>query len=160
MFIYLADEGLATRLGLEPLLPEKSRQVVKDRFATTFAESLLDSHLWEGYFELSIETRKGREFLHSLKARGGSFSDLDLVPHLERLRRALQRWRRQYYHQDGTFKKRENIPQLTILRFQFVIKCMSSDGVLLYKLILLCSSSTGHTSWIQSPAARKASSLV
>ncbi|KAL7763900.1 hypothetical protein ACKLNR_007258 [Fusarium oxysporum f. sp. zingiberi] len=100
VFIYLADEGLATRLGLEPLLPEKSRQVVKDRFATTFAESLLDSHLWEGYFELSIETRKGREFLHSLKARGGSFSDLDLVPHLERLRRALQRWRRQYYHQD------------------------------------------------------------
>ncbi|EWY85906.1 hypothetical protein FOYG_10575 [Fusarium oxysporum NRRL 32931] len=100
VFIYLADEGLATRLGLEPLLPEKSRQVVKDRFATTFAESLLDSHLWEGYFELSIETRKGREFLHSLKVRGGSFSDLDLVPHLERLRRALQRWRRQYYHQD------------------------------------------------------------
>ncbi|KAF5532855.1 d-lactate dehydrogenase (cytochrome) [Fusarium mexicanum] len=100
VFIYFADEVLATRLGLEPLLPEKSRQIVKDRFATTFTESLPDSHLWEGYFELSIETRKGREFLLSLKSRDGSFSDLDLVPHLERLRRALQRWKRQYYHQD------------------------------------------------------------
>ncbi|KAL9565159.1 hypothetical protein ACKAV7_010804 [Fusarium commune] len=106
VFIYLADEGLATRLGLEPLLPEKSRQIVKDRFATTFTESLPDSHLWEGYFELSIETRKGRDFLLSLKSRDGSFSDLDLVPHLERLRRALHRWRRQYYHQDGGFKER------------------------------------------------------
>ncbi|CCT71813.1 related to ARO80-positive transcription regulator of ARO9 and ARO10 [Fusarium fujikuroi IMI 58289] len=100
VFIYLADEGLATRLGLEPLLPDRSRQIVKDRFATTFAESLPNSHLWEGYFELSIETRKGRDFLLSLKSRDGSFSDLDLVPHLERLRRALHRWRRQYYDQD------------------------------------------------------------
>ncbi|KAF5686195.1 positive transcription regulator of ARO9 ARO10 [Fusarium denticulatum] len=100
VFIYLADEGLATRLGLEPLLPEKSRQIVKDRFATTFTESLPDSHLWEGYFELSIETRKGRDFLLSLKSRDGSFSNLDLVPHLERLRRGLHRWKRQYYNQD------------------------------------------------------------
>lgn len=105
VFIYLADESLATRLGLEPLLPEKSRQIVKDRFATTFAESLPSSYLWESYFELSIENRKGREFLHSLKAPGASFSDLGLVRHLEHLRRALHRWRRQYYHQDSGFKK-------------------------------------------------------
>jgi hypothetical protein len=104
VFIYIADEGLATRLGLEPLLPEKSRQIVKDRFATTFAESLRDSHLWEGYFELSIETGKGRDFLLSLKSRDGSFSNLDLVPRLERLRRGLHRWKRQYYNQDGGFK--------------------------------------------------------
>ncbi|EWG53354.1 hypothetical protein FVEG_17098 [Fusarium verticillioides 7600] len=100
VFIYLADESLATRLGLEPLLPEKSRQIVKDRFATTFTEFLPDSHLWEGYYELSIETRKGRDFLLSLKSRDGSLSNLDLVPQLERLRRALHRWRRQYYHQE------------------------------------------------------------
>ncbi|KAF5615100.1 ARO80-positive transcription regulator of ARO9 and ARO10 [Fusarium sp. NRRL 52700] len=100
VFIYIADESLATRLGLEPLLPEKSRQIVKDRFATTFTESLPDSQLWEGYFELSIETQKGRDFLLSLKTRDGSVTNLDLLPHLERLRRALHRWKRQYYHQD------------------------------------------------------------
>ncbi|KAF5975828.1 ARO80-positive transcription regulator of ARO9 ARO10 [Fusarium coicis] len=109
VFLYIADEGLATRLGLEPLLPEKSRQIVKDRFATTFAESLPDSHLWEGYFELSIETRKGRDFLLSLKSRDGSFSNLDLVPHLERLRRGLHRWKRQYYNQDGNFNKDQRL---------------------------------------------------
>ncbi|KAF5573955.1 ARO80-positive transcription regulator of ARO9 ARO10 [Fusarium pseudoanthophilum] len=100
VFIYLADEGLATRLGLEPLLPEKSRQIVKDRFAATFTESLPDSHLWEGYHELSIETRQGRDFLLSLKSRDGSFTNLDLVPHLERLRRGLHRWKRMYYNHD------------------------------------------------------------
>ncbi|KAF5588831.1 d-lactate dehydrogenase (cytochrome) [Fusarium subglutinans] len=125
VFIYFADEVLATRLGLEPLLPEKSRQIVKDRFATTFTESLPDSHLWEGYYELSIETRKGREFLLSLKSRDGSFSDLDLVPHLERLRRALQRWKRQYYHQDGWFQERDIMSKLTIPRYQFFIERMS-----------------------------------
>ncbi|KAM5360960.1 hypothetical protein ACJZ2D_013414 [Fusarium nematophilum] len=98
VFIYLADEGLATRLGLEPLLPEKSRQVVKDRFSTTFADSLSDSTLWEGYFELAVEARKGREFLHSLKKMEASLSDLNLVPNLDHLRRALSRWKRQYQH--------------------------------------------------------------
>ncbi|KAF5586246.1 d-lactate dehydrogenase (cytochrome) [Fusarium pseudocircinatum] len=109
VFIYLADEGLATRLGLEPLLPEKSRQIVKDRFATTFTESLPDNHLWEGYFELSIETRKGRDFLLSLKSRDGSISNLDLVPRLERLRRGLHRWKRQYYNQDGNSNKNQRL---------------------------------------------------
>ncbi|KAF5006341.1 hypothetical protein FDECE_7269 [Fusarium decemcellulare] len=102
VFLYLADEGLATRLGLEPLLPEKARQAVKDRFSTTFADSLPDSMLWESYFELSIETGKGREFLYSLKKPGMSLSNLDLVPHLEHLRRALSRWKRQYYHRETT----------------------------------------------------------
>ncbi|KAM0424161.1 hypothetical protein ACHAPT_010530 [Fusarium lateritium] len=98
VFIYLADESLATRLGLEPLLPEKSRQVVKDRFSATFADSLPDSTLWEGYLELAAEARKGREFLHSLKKPGVSLPSLNLVPNLEHLRRALSRWRRQYHH--------------------------------------------------------------
>lgn len=98
VFIYLTDEGLATRLGLEPLLPEKSRQVVRDRYSTTFADSLQDSMLWEGYFELFVEARKGREFLHSLKKTGASLSNQNLVPNLEHLGRALNRWKRQYHH--------------------------------------------------------------
>ncbi|KAF7545561.1 hypothetical protein G7Z17_g9088 [Cylindrodendrum hubeiense] len=98
VFIYLTDEGLATRLGLEPLLPEKSRQVVRDQYSTTFADSLQDSMLWEGYFELFVEARKGREFLHSLKKTGASLSNQNLVPNLERLGRALNRWERQYHH--------------------------------------------------------------
>ncbi|KAF5553733.1 ARO80-positive transcription regulator of ARO9 ARO10 [Fusarium phyllophilum] len=154
VFIYLADEGLATRLGLEPLWPEKSRQIVKDRFATTFTESLPDSHLWEGHFELSMETRKGRDFLLSLKSRDGSFSNLDLVPHLERLRRGLHRWKRQYYDQDGGFQKRDSASQLTSPRCQFVIECMSAYRVLLHKLVLLRSSSSGRPNWFHLPAAR------
>ncbi|KAF7562884.1 hypothetical protein G7046_g1246 [Stylonectria norvegica] len=98
VFIYLTDEGLAMRLGLEPLLPEKSRQVVRDRFSTTFADSLLDSTLWEGYFELLIEGRKGREFLHSLRKTEACLSTFNLVPDLEHLSRALGRWKRQYHH--------------------------------------------------------------
>ena len=163
MFIYLADESLATRLGLEPLLPEKSKQIVKDRFATTFAESLPDSHLWESYFELSIETRKGREFLHSLKSPGASFSDLNLVHHLEHLRRALQRWRRQYYHQDSELRDtpfaNKRAP-LTTFRRQFFIKCMSADGVSLHNLVLLRSSSSSRTNELRSRPSRNTPNLV
>lgn len=50
-----------------------------------------------------MEARKGREFLHSLKKTGGSPSNVNLVPNLEHLRRALDRWKRQYHHHQSKY---------------------------------------------------------
>ncbi|RGP70109.1 d-lactate dehydrogenase cytochrome [Fusarium sporotrichioides] len=102
VFIHLADEGLATRLGLEPLLPEKSRQAVKERFALTFADSIPNGTVWESYFELSIEARKGRELLNSLRSEGTLHPESNLINYLDSLRRSLARWKRLYYHASDT----------------------------------------------------------
>ncbi|KAF4952429.1 hypothetical protein FSARC_12646 [Fusarium sarcochroum] len=102
VFIYLADESLATRLGLEPLLPEKSRQTVENQFSSTFAKTLPDATVWEGYLALSIKTQKGRELLHSLKVADALSSDRNLVANLRNLQLGLDSWKQQYYHPDDT----------------------------------------------------------
>ncbi|KAK4235086.1 hypothetical protein C8A03DRAFT_18126, partial [Achaetomium macrosporum] len=96
VFIYLADENLAMRLGLNPLLPAQSREVVTSRYATTFANILPDTALWEGYDDLTAETRKASLPLQSLKQGGLTLANVNLLPELEHLERALGRWRRQH----------------------------------------------------------------
>ncbi|KAJ4289993.1 zinc finger transcriptional activator [Collariella sp. IMI 366227] len=67
VFVYLADENLAMRLGLNPLLPERSSEVVRNRYSTTFAAILPDTALWESYYDLAAETKKATLLLESLK---------------------------------------------------------------------------------------------
>ncbi|KAK2596171.1 zinc finger transcriptional activator [Conoideocrella luteorostrata] len=88
VFIYLTDEMLATRLGLEPLLPEKSRRVVQDRMVASFTRTIPHCMLWESYFELSLEARKGRDILHTLKRSTLVIPTHDLVLEMENLSRS------------------------------------------------------------------------
>ncbi|KAG7291236.1 hypothetical protein NEMBOFW57_001248 [Staphylotrichum longicolle] len=96
VFLYLADENLAMRLGLNPLLSEQSSEVVRSRYSTTFANILPDTALWEAYYDLSAETRKASLLLHSLKQGGLTLANPNLLPELEHLERALGRWKRQH----------------------------------------------------------------
>lgn len=96
VFLYLADENLAMRLGLNPLLSEQSSEVVRSRYSTTFASILPDTALWEAYYDLSAETRKASLLLHSLKQGGLTLANPNLLPELEHLERALGRWKRQH----------------------------------------------------------------
>ena len=94
VFIYLADEHLAMRLGLNPLLPEGSSEAVRNRFSTTFASLLPDSALWESYYDLHAETRKARTLFQSLKKAGWpTTANVDILPDLEHIERGLSRWR-------------------------------------------------------------------
>lgn len=102
VFIYFADEQLSTRLGIEPLLHDGSRAMVKDRLASNFANSLPDRSLWESYFELSIHRAQARDCLHSLRRTGTNVADLDILPDMERISHGLGRWRvQQNYYQHG-----------------------------------------------------------
>lgn len=102
VFIYFADEQLSTRLGIEPLLPDRSRAVVKDRLASNFANSLPDRSLWESYFELSTLRAQARDCLHSLRKAGSNVAALDILPDMERISHGLSRWRvQQNYYQHG-----------------------------------------------------------
>jgi hypothetical protein len=98
VFIYLTDEHMALRLGLEPLLPEKSRRIVKDRFSKVFASALPNSELWESLFELTDEVRKVRELLRTLKHPSSRLNSHELVAELEYVKRSLDRWKRQHTH--------------------------------------------------------------
>lgn len=99
VFIYLADEHLAMRQGLRPLLPEGLSEAVQNRFSTTFASLLPDSALWESYYDLYAETRKARTLFQSLKRAGWpTAANVDFLPDLEHIDRALGRWRRQHSH--------------------------------------------------------------
>jgi hypothetical protein len=95
VFLYLADENLAMRLGLNPLLSAQSTEVVKSRYSTTFASTLPNTALWESYYELSAETRKASLLLQSLKQGGLTLANANLLPELEHIERALGRWKRQ-----------------------------------------------------------------
>lgn len=96
VFLYLADESLATRLGLDTLLPDKASNVVRSRFSVTFASLIPDGALWESYYDLSTEIRKARELLLSMKKGGSALSNAKLLPELQHIDRALSRWRRQH----------------------------------------------------------------
>ncbi|EGX43113.1 hypothetical protein AOL_s00215g722 [Orbilia oligospora ATCC 24927] len=96
VFLYLTDENLAMRLGLNPLLPEKSSDTVQNRYSTTFASILPDTAIWESYFDLSTETRKARSLLQSLKKGGLTFASVNILPELAHIERALARWKRQH----------------------------------------------------------------
>ncbi|KAK5045632.1 hypothetical protein LTR84_009001 [Exophiala bonariae] len=96
VFIYLMDEHLALRLGLEPMLPEKFRRLVKDRFSKMFAVALPNTELWESYFELTDEISKARELLQTSKHAGSRPNGPELVVELEYVRRRLERWKRQH----------------------------------------------------------------
>ncbi|EXA28431.1 hypothetical protein FOVG_19963 [Fusarium oxysporum f. sp. pisi HDV247] len=96
VFIYLADEHLALRLDLEPLLPETSRKIVVDRFSKVFTRSLPEKEHWESYFELTEEMRKAREYLHELKKTASRPYHYDLVPALVHTQRRLECWKRQF----------------------------------------------------------------
>ncbi|KAJ4129646.1 zinc finger transcriptional activator [Fusarium falciforme] len=96
VFIYLADEHLALRLDLEPLLPESSRKIVVHRLSKMFTRALPEKEHWESYFELTEEMRKAREYLHELKQTASRPYSYDLVPILEYTQRRLERWKRQF----------------------------------------------------------------
>ncbi|KAJ6076999.1 hypothetical protein N7499_008980 [Penicillium canescens] len=100
VFIYLIDEHLAIRLGLEPLLPEKSRSIVVHSFSKVFASALPERDHWESYFELTEEIRNTREYLHGLKQTASRPYSYDVVPVLEHTQRRLERWRCQFAVQD------------------------------------------------------------
>lgn len=107
VFLYFADEHLSTRMGLESLLPEQSRAIVQDRLALNFASSLPNSTAWEDYFELTVITRKAREFIHSTIQINYESRFSELLPHLKSLDRGLSRWNVQHsYHQHGTWTER------------------------------------------------------
>jgi hypothetical protein len=111
VFLYLADENLAMRLGLHPLLPAQSAEVVKNRYSTTFASTLPNTALWESYYELSAETRKASLLLQSLKKGGLTLANVNLLPELEHIERALGRWKRQHIACFNT-----GVPTLRLLR--------------------------------------------
>ncbi|KAM6529368.1 zinc finger transcriptional activator [Fusarium falciforme] len=100
VFIYLADEHLALRLDLEPLLPESSRKIVVHRLSKMFTRALPEKEHWESYFELTEEMRKAREYLHELKQTASRPYSYDLVPILEYTQRRLERWKRQFERLD------------------------------------------------------------
>ncbi|KAL2129400.1 hypothetical protein VTI74DRAFT_7844 [Chaetomium olivicolor] len=96
VFVYLADENLAMRLGLSPLLPERSSEVVRNRYSTTFAGILPDTALWESYYDLAAETRKATLLLESLKKGGMTLANPNILPELQHIERSLARWKRQH----------------------------------------------------------------
>ena len=96
VFLFLADENLALRLGQEPLLNESSRQIVTSQLSACFASCLEDSGSWESNFELYIELRKARELVHSLRKNGLENKTRILLADLENTQRSLNRWRRQH----------------------------------------------------------------
>ncbi|KAL2129401.1 hypothetical protein VTI74DRAFT_7845 [Chaetomium olivicolor] len=96
VFLYLADENLAMRLGLSPLLPERSSEVVRNRYSTTFAGILPDTAIWESYYDLAAETRKATLLLESLKKGGLTLANPDILPELQHIERSFARWKRQH----------------------------------------------------------------
>ncbi|KAK0124480.1 hypothetical protein ONS95_009432 [Cadophora gregata] len=115
VFVYLADEHMALRLGLEPLLPEKSRRIVKDRFSKVFASALPNSELWESVFELTDEIRKARELLRTSKQPSSRLNSDELVAELEYVKRSLDRWKRQHTYAGHD----ENSPLNACLSIEF-----------------------------------------
>ena len=95
VFIYLADESLAMRLGLDTQLPERQRQVVRDRFSNVFSSSLRDIDLWESFFDLAAELTKARKLLSTLKQSNSNYRSDNIIPVLEQMKRSLDRWKRQ-----------------------------------------------------------------
>jgi hypothetical protein len=96
VFLFLADENLALRLGQESLLIESSRRIVTSQLSAYFASCLEDSGLWESLFELYIELRKARELVHSLRRNGLENKTQNILANLEHIQRGLDRWRRQH----------------------------------------------------------------
>jgi len=96
VFLHLADENLAMRLGLNPLLSKQSSDVIRSRYSTTFASILPDAEIWESYYDLSVETREASISLQSLKQGGLTLDNVNLLPELEHIERALIRWKRQH----------------------------------------------------------------
>ena len=96
VFLYLADEHLATRLGLDALLAEKANDAVRSRFSMTFANNLPDGPLWESYYEMSLEVGKARDLLKSTRYRNFAPGVAKLLPELQHIDRALNRWERQH----------------------------------------------------------------
>lgn len=95
VFIYLADESLSVRLGLDTLSPGKCADAVRTRFSSSFASLLPESALWESYYELTLEARRAREVLQSLKRAGPAATAGSVLPELEHIERGLDRWKRQ-----------------------------------------------------------------
>lgn len=96
VFIYLADESLSMRLGLDTLTPGKSTEAVRARLSSSFASLLPEGGLWESYYELTLEARKSRELLQSIKRAGSAVSTSSILPELQHIERGLNRWERQH----------------------------------------------------------------
>ena len=102
VFLYLADESLATRLGLDALLAEKANDAVRSRFSMTFANNLPDGALWESYYEISLEVGKARDLLKFTRYRNSAPDVAKLLPELQHIDRALNRWKRQHSYAESS----------------------------------------------------------
>ncbi|KIV93928.1 hypothetical protein PV10_05102 [Exophiala mesophila] len=98
VFLFMADENLALRLGREPLLSESARQTVMTRLSASFASCLDDSFIWESTLELYIEHRKARQSIQALATGrpGSEYESPNVLPTLEHIQRNLARWRRRH----------------------------------------------------------------
>lgn len=97
VFIYLADESLSLRLGLDALSPAKSTDAVRARFSSSFASLLPNSVLWESYYELTLEAKKAKDLLQSIKRAGPAVAASSVLPDLEYIERGLGYWKRRHY---------------------------------------------------------------
>src|SRR5688572_27890949 len=96
VFIYIADENLALRLDIDPMLTETARKNTVDKFSKVFTYSLPEKEHWESYFELTEEIKKVRESLQELKKTASKPYNYDMVPALVYTQRRLERWKRQF----------------------------------------------------------------
>ncbi|KAL7911701.1 hypothetical protein GGI35DRAFT_296457 [Trichoderma velutinum] len=103
IFLFLADENLALRLGLEPLLSATARQVVIGRLSTSFASCLENSAMWESYFELYLIHGQARDLVHAFRKECAEKRTPDILSSLEHIERKLDRWKKQQsIDNDGT----------------------------------------------------------
>ncbi|KAK5026394.1 zinc finger transcriptional activator [Exophiala sideris] len=92
VFIYLADENIALRVGLEPLLSHSRQNNIRDCLART----PLEEDLWESVIELTEHMGNGRELLRDWRQCASGNRTDDVVGPLQRIKRGLERWKRQH----------------------------------------------------------------
>lgn len=98
VFIYLTDELLSVRLGIDPMLPNKQRQLA-ERYHRRYMGGIIGYEmLWEGRLNLTELVSKAREQLNGCK-RSENQRNGELLAILEQTRKGLDKWRRQ---QDDT----------------------------------------------------------
>lgn len=91
LFLQLASENLALRLGLDPLLPQDERHDLRDRLP----QDLAADNYWEGVVDLMEITSRARGQLQAGRKREPTTRLNETLLFLRRTSRALERWRKQ-----------------------------------------------------------------